>query len=275
MNGLNVIQNDIYHNAKEKLYPNGYSKITVASRSVYKESGWEERKEPSKVDIPVISKPQTKGNATRSDSLHRAKQRVFDIVALNGFKYFVTLTFSKEKIDRYSVDEVHKKLLNWLRNGVRRNGWKYLFIPERHKDNAIHLHGLMSGELNLSDSGTVIAPSFSKPVRTATALKRNIPLEECRTVYNMPKWGFGFSTVIPTYGENEHCAKYITKYVTKDINKIFGNYYLAGGDIVRDVPSRLFDVDYEAFDSKSEYYCEEIGTSFKYAERKVETDEVC
>lgn len=273
MNGLNVIQNDIYHNGKEKLYPNGYSKITVASRSVYKESGWEERKDPPKVDIP-ISKPQTKGNASRYDSIYRAKQKVFDIVAMNGFKYFVTLTFSKEKINRYSVDEIHKKLLNWLRNGVRRNGWKYLVIPERHKDNAIHLHGLMSGELNLADSGTVIADGFSKPIKKETALKHNIPIEASRTVYNMPKWGFGFSTVIPTYGENEHCAKYITKYVTKDIDKIFGHYYLAGGDIVRDVPYRLFDADYEAFESKCECYCEEINTSFKYAERKEETDEI-
>lgn len=274
MNGVNVIQNDIFHNCRQKIYPNGFVKTTVASRNIYKESGWEERRK-EQTEIAKVPKPQSVNPISRNDSIGRAKKKVFDIAAMNDFEYFVTLTFDAKKIDRYSVTDVKRKLLNWLKNLVTRCGLKYLLIPERHKDGAIHLHGLVSGNITLSDSETVRAPSFTKPVRISTALKHGISLDECMTIYNLPQWSLGYSMAYATYGDITNCAKYITKYITKDIDKIFGNFYYAGGDIIRDVPFRLSDVDYESFKCDSEYYCEEISTSFKYAEEKGDTtDEV-
>lgn len=266
MNGLRVSGTSIYHNVKEKQYPNGLRKITVASRDVYKEKGWEASEKSE--DFEKVPKPKNMKNGTRTDSLKRAKQKVFDIAVMNHFDYFITLTLNAEKINRYSVSDVMKKLKVFLRNSVTRYGLKYLLVAEHHKDGAIHMHGLVSGNMKFENSGTFQAPGFNKPVKLETLLSNNIPLEKCHKVYNMPQWTWGYSTAIQTYGDVVNCAKYITKYITKDVQKIFGNFYYAGGNIIRDVPYSLYDVDYESINCEKEYYCEPIATHFKFFEEK-------
>jgi hypothetical protein len=128
------------------------------------------------------------------------------------------------------------------------------------------MHGLISGDMKFIDSGTVQAPNHSKPIKLETALKKGIPLDTCHTVYNMPQWSLGWSTAIRTYGDTVNCAKYITKYITKDVQKIFGNFYYAGGNIVRDVPYSLYDIDYDSVECDKEFYCKQIETSFKFLE---------
>jgi len=166
---------------------------------------------------------------------------------MNGFDYFVTWTLNKEYIDRYDPAAVSKSLKIFLQNKVARNGMKYVLIGEHHKDGAIHMHGLISGKFKLTDSGK----------KTETG----------QPIYNMEDWKLGWSTVIPTYGEHEHVAKYITKYVTKDFQKIFGNYYYAGGDIIRDVPYTLHDMDYFSLEAK-EYSVPDENIGFKYLSTK-------
>lgn len=268
MYGLMVGQDEIFHNVKEREYPNGLRKITVASRNVYKEKGWELSANINQSDKQKISKPQNKDNAARHDSIRRAKQKVFDIAAMNDFDYFITLTLDEKKIDRFDIPQIMKKLKIFLNNNAKRHNLKYLILPEKHKDGAIHMHGLISGDMQFIDSGTVQAAGYSKPIKLETALQKNIPVSEMHTVYNMPQWTFGFSTAIHTYGDTEHCAKYITKYVTKDVQKIFGNFYYAGGKIVRDVPYKLYDLDYDEVESNKEIYCEAIATYFKFLDEQ-------
>ena len=234
---------DITYNAKTKHYPNGLCKTSVCSKSVYREDGWEECKPVS----VVREKPQNSDNPSRSDSVQRAKNKVFDIAMMNDFSYFVTWTLNKERIDRYDPAAVSKAVKTFLKNKVARNGMKYLIIGENHQDGAIHFHGLVSGNFKLTDSGK----------RT----KKGQP------IYNMDDWKFGWSTAIPTYGEMEHVAKYITKYITKDFQKIFGNYYYAGGDIVRDVPYTLHDMDYSRLDAE-EHSIPKANLGFKYITTK-------
>ena len=231
---------EILHNAKTKHYPNGLCKTSVCSKAIYREDGWEPVNPSPK---GRREKPQNPDNPSREDSVRRAKNKVFDIAMMNSFDYFVTWTLNKEYIDRYDSVAVKEKLQSFLRNKVYRNGMKYLLIGEHHKDGAIHMHGLISGNFKLTDSG--------KKAKTG------------QPIYNMEDWKLGWSTVIPTYGENEHVAKYITKYVTKDFQKIFGNYYYAGGDIVRDAPYTLHDVDYFSLDAK-EYSVPDANIGFKY-----------
>lgn len=264
MNGFMVVENEIFHNVKERKYPNGLRKITVASRNVYKEKGWELSANINQGEKQKISKPQNKDNAARNDSVRRAKQKVFDIAVMNSFDYFITLTLDEKKIDRYDISQIMQKLKTFLRNNVSRHNLKYLILPEKHKDGAIHMHGLISGNMQFVDSGTVQAAGFSKPVKLETALQKNIPVSDIHTVYNMPQWTLGFSTAIATYGDTVNCAKYITKYVTKDVQKIFGNFYYAGGDIIRDVPYSLYDLNYDEIESDKEIYCEAISTYFKF-----------
>lgn len=261
MSILSVPERAISHNMKIKEYPNGDCKITVASKPVFKEKGYEAVR--NDVRTP---KPKNLENDTRDDSIRRAKDRASDIIRMNEFMCFVTLTFDGEKIDRSSVEDIRDKLNNFLSNQVQRSDLKYILIPEYHKkNNAVHFHGFFSGNIQLADSGTVKAKGFKKPIKIETAKRYHIPLEECQTVYNLPQWKWGFSTAIKTDGNNIALSKYITKYITKDVQKIFGNFYFAGGHgLKRDVPFSLTDTDYDNFEADTEVYCSVTDTSFKY-----------
>ncbi len=261
MSFFSVSENLISHNTKIKEYPDGSYKMTVASKPVFKEKDFElvERFEKK-------PKPKDMNNATRDDSLRRAKDKVFDIAKLNDFSYFVTLTLDGQKIDRSDVKGIIEKLRPFLSNLVQRHNLSYLLIPEYHKENkAVHFHGLFSGDIKLVDSGTVKAQGHKKPIKIETAKLYGIPLQDCKTVYNLPQWTFGFSTAFKMDDNRNAISSYMTKYMIKDVQKIFGKFYLAGGKCLkRDAQCSYTDTDYFGFEGDNEVYCPVIDTSFKY-----------
>ena len=269
------LESDISHNAKIKHYPDGIQKVTCCSRPIFHESGYEFSRPSSFSEHRTYNT----SNPTRSDSLKRAKESVFDIAAMNPFEYFLTLTISPRNIlhvDRYDADQVKRAVQNWLRNRVQRyEGFRYLLLAENHKDGAIHAHALASGLdwCKLVDSGTVHFLGRKKPIKRDSARRLGIPLEDCRPVYNVEDWGLGHSTAIPVYGDSVNLAKYMTKYITKDMKKIFGNFYLAGGKgLVRKPPQSLADMDFDSIDERA-YFVEQAGLSFKYQTIKKGDDE--
>lgn len=151
----------------------------------------------------------------------RAYRRVFDLCACNADKLdlFVTLTLNPEKVDRYDIKEVYPKLQRWLDNRVRRKDMSYILVPERHKDGAIHFHGLInSGSVKLKDSGKQYwksGPSRGKEI------------------YNVSDWRIGFTTAVRLSGDYMAVCKYISKYVTKQSGNglIGGRYYYHGGEL--------------------------------------------
>lgn len=173
---------DIFHNTKIIQYPDGNVKMTCANKKVFKESGWESSEVKKR-----ISKPKDMNNETRSDSLHRTKEQIVDIVLCNEFVYFVTLTYDPKEVDSKNPKAVYRKAHATLSNLVQRYGVSYILIPEYHKSGAIHFHGFMKGDLKLIDSGTVKARGC-KPVKLETAKRYGIPPDECKTVYNLPQW---------------------------------------------------------------------------------------
>ena len=270
MTRFSVSENFIFHNVKIKEYPNGDCSITVASRPVFKEKGWE-----SSTDKPKKPKLKEVGNPSRDDSIRRAKTSVSDIVRMNDFEYFVTLTLSAEKIDRTNPKEISRKVKIILSNLVERSDLNYILIPEYHKDGkAIHFHGFMSGNLETVDSGTVKAPFHKKPIKIETAKRKGISLDDCKTVYNLPQWSLGFSSAIPLNQEDRDrtaLESYVIKYITKDFEKIFGKYYLSGGkELRRNPPVYLDNTDFKAFegDDGQEHYCAFTDTSFKYSDTR-------
>lgn len=272
MNNLfSVPAADIFHNCKIKEYPNGDCNITVASRPVFKESGWE-----LSTKMPKKAKPKKPDGLTREDSLRRSKTAVSDIVRLNDFEYFVTLTLSEKEVDRTAPKEIVRKLKIILSNLVERHGLKYILIPEYHKDGkAIHFHGFISGDIKTADSGTVKVPNHKKPMKIETAKRKGIPIDDCKTVYNLPQWSLGFTTAIPLSKDdrdNTALEIYVTKYITKDLKKIFGKFYLSGGSIARKPPVSLYDIDFGAFESddEKEHYCPATDTCFKYADTRTQ-----
>ena len=264
----------VHFNTKKKVYPNGLIKTTVCSNPIFVLEGYEnsEWKQPKSTNaehdetmgctitdemltafkkyVPEKEKPEklkTFG-AVRDDNVRRAKEKVFDISMMNKFDYFVTWTLDKEKINRYDPDIVSKKIQQTLKDLVRRNDCKYLGVAEYHQDGAIHMHLLMSGEFILIDSG-------KKTKKTYNGCRK--------TVYNMENWKFGHSTAVKLDDNVERVSNYIVKYISKDFRKIFGNFYYAGGDIIRKPKIEICDTDYREFEAK-EYHVEAVRMSFKY-----------
>lgn len=170
------------------------------------------------------------------DNIKRSKRRALnklsDYILCNAFDCFVTLTLSPDEIDRHDYSAVIKKLSAYLDNRVRRNGLKYVGVPELHKKGGLHFHFLCnSAALKLIDSGTVSCSGHKRPIKIATADRLGIPLEDRHTVYNIADWSLGFSTAIMTYGQRGAVARYIGKYITKGDNKIGGRWYYSGGKL--------------------------------------------
>lgn len=165
----------------------------------------------------------------RGASLERAKRRarvaVRDLGLCNDFRFFVTLTLDASRIDRYDPREILRHLNRWLDNNVRRKGLKYVLVPEHHKDGAIHFHGFFNDALEAVDSGHKDRHGH--------------------TVYNLPGWGWGFSTAIELYGERAAAVAYTCKYIAKAQEKIGGRWYYSGGDLRRP-EVEWCDVDFDA-----------------------------
>ncbi len=237
-------ESEVKHNTKTKVYPDGSTKTVVCNQPIFKEAGLECVYKPDK---GLGSTNYNMDSVSRSDSIKRAKEKVFDIVKSNEFNLFVTLTLDPKKIaDRYDPKLVGSKLRKWCNNCVERKGLNYVLLPEHHKDGAIHMHMLCSCEkFNLVDSG--------------------LKDKSGRTIYNLMDWRLGFSTAIYITGDIENTAKYVTKYITKESEKIFGSFYYAGGKkLVRDVPVVLSDSDWNDFDDCRTYPVPNCNLKFRY-----------
>lgn len=236
---------EIMHNCRVKVYPNGTHELLAAPAAIFREKGWE---------LSDKWMPEVKGNGdggSPADNLARAKRRaraaVRDIALSNEFSHFVTFTLDATKIDRYDINAVVKKLNYWLDNRVRRNGLKYVLVPELHKDGAIHFHGFINDRLGLVDSGTITGGELKKPRKPKSSRERERLLSSgSHIVYNVTDWKLGFSTAIELYGDYRAAVGYVCKYISKEQQKIGGRWYYSGGDLSKP-EILLFDVDYDQF----------------------------
>ena len=135
-------------------------------------------------------------------SLNRTKQTIYDYAFANDWTngYFFTITFNGELVDRYNYKECYNRIYQFLKNVKSKNpNFKYIFVPERHKDGAWHFHGIAvdCDNLKLVDSGTV---KNGKPIY-------NI---------NSRSFKYGFTTV-SKIEDTKKVSAYITKYITKDL----------------------------------------------------------
>lgn len=82
-----------------------------------------------------------------SSSVSRAKNAILGYGKCNDWELFVTFTLDSRKYDRYNLSKWRTDFSQYIRNLRRLKGYdiQYLLIPERHKDGAWHMHGLMSG----------------------------------------------------------------------------------------------------------------------------------
>lgn len=163
---------------------------------------------------------EQKNEWDRIRSIRRSKDLVKAIGNMNDWDYFFTGTFDKEKVgDRKDLEKLKKSTLEFFKNQSKKYGIKYLLIPELHKDGALHWHGLIrdvNGQLKLTDSGK----------------KYN-----SRIIYNMDSWNKykGFNTCVEIGKEDDDkmaVSNYITKYISKNDERIFDKYYYSSQGLV-------------------------------------------
>lgn len=149
----------------------------------------------------------------------RARERVKAITLMNKWTYFVTLTFDKEKVDRYDKEEVLKKTLLWLRKQYKKNGIKYLLVAEYHKDKAIHWHGLIYD-----------------PNNSLKLSKADLKTDTDREVFNIDSWSNfkGFNTAVKLDNNLVSVGSYISKYITKENDKVFDKYYYCSNGLINE-----------------------------------------
>lgn len=233
----------MYWNTKIKIYPDGSTNTIYCNQKIFndcpnalKSDDDEPKKKKGKSndDEEEVEdekeqqkrKKVTVGNdlEVRDDSLKRAKDKIQDICLCNSFDYFVTLTFNPERVNSFNVEEVKKVVKNWLANGVKRRNFSYIAIPEYHKSGRIHIHALMSGDLKLVDSGKI---------------------HNGKNIYHLSDWkeNYGFCTAVKVDGNVPRLSYYITKYITKGNDKIFGKFYWSSRNLRREP-----DYDYKHTD---------------------------
>lgn len=276
----------IFHAGRLKKYPDGSWELLCCNRPIFRESGWEDRagdrvlaalaakrseaaeaaEEAAAAADDQDAGPAGPTDANRSRAARRAAAKVRDLALCNDFRYFVTLTLNPEKVDRYNVKEITKKLNAWLDNQVRRNGLKYVLVAERHKDGAVHFHGLVNEAPELVPSGTWKVPGHKRPIKPRSEAQRREWSDKgaeagfCE-VFNWPGWRYGFSTAIPLYGDYRAAVAYVCKYIRKQTagpeGPVGGRWYYHGGRLA--VPAvELVDLGLQEIYSDPDLYRFEI-----------------
>lgn len=267
---LEATKSDIMHNAKLLTWPDGSHTLRVCSRPVYREEGWEERgrkkrQPPQPSPEELYEKAEREGKwmdsgllppsefDSRRRSIRRAKSNLRLLCRANEFAWFITLTLSPEKVNRYDDKDNLRRLSNWLRNTAARTGLTYVLVPERHKDGALHFHGLINDALELERSGTYVPPEGGRPRIPRSKRQRAEWIGAgWHEVFNLPQWHYGFTTAIKLYGEREAAINYVCKYIGKAMEedkkapaeKIGGRWVYSGGPLKRPAQT-LLDVDFE------------------------------
>jgi len=149
-----------------------------------------------------------------AQSLSRTRARIFELAACNEFTHFCTFTQDKEKRDRFNLTEFREDFAQLVRNLNRSRAAgdkiKYLLIPEKHKKGGWHMHGFLKGLT--PDDLRLFTLDEKLPQRLRKQLK------EGAKIYDWTRYRRSFGYFTCTEIENgTAAAKYITKYVTKDV----------------------------------------------------------
>lgn len=169
-----------------------------------------------KVKKPTFQKFEKPDDERFKNSVSRSKARIFELAMCNEFTHFCTFTQDESMRDRFDLKTFRKDFAQLVRN-INRNRpeggkIKYLLIPEQHKNGAWHMHGLLMG----------LTPEDLRPFNLSEKLPYRIreQIENGETVYDWSRYrrAFGYFTCTEIKNHTA-CSKYITKYISKDLQK--------------------------------------------------------
>lgn len=156
-------------------------------------------------------------------SINRTKTKISDYVLCNNFTHFVTFTFDpknpkvKSEENRHDLLKMSKLLMTWINseqiNHFRLHGhrFKYLIVPERHKNNAWHFHAIFEDYKNdIQD----FYSSKNKYLTVDEIRSKNKKPKNQRGF--LPRYTLGRSEIAPIKDKTK-MSNYIKKYITKDL----------------------------------------------------------
>lgn len=222
---LRAQKDDVFFPFKREEFPDGFVVETAADRAIF-------RSEPLEPVPREAAYNRTQSTQNIQRSARRAKSKLRSLAHCAPLEYFVTFTLDKNNVDRYDFSQIVRKFNTWADNNVRRRGLVYIIVPERHKDGAIHFHGLINDALEMTDSGTVRLVSSKRPRKPRSRKERERWLADGgQVVYNCGRWTLGFSTAIRLYGDRSRAISYVCKYIGKQVDdgKVGGRWYYHGG----------------------------------------------
>lgn len=178
-------------------------------------------------------------------SVDRSYSMLRELLEMNDFDWFVTLTFDNLRIERNDNDAVYGAYKTFIRMLSRKYpALKYISVPERHESGALHFHLLVSGaspkELGFVDSGKVCC-SWSPKNKVAsrayfenTKEGRELTPTDGLPIYNVTKFCYGFSTAT-RIASRERCNWYVQKYLDKAFGstEIFKKRFFYSSNLVR------------------------------------------
>ena len=194
-------------------------------------------------------------------NIAKTRNKIFDIACANDFNYFITLTYNKDKCDRYSFQDCSKKVRQYMNNFMKEHkldcpNFKYLLVHEQHKDGAYHYHGL----IYLENTDTL-------------QLATHQPKACKYPVYNWGRWKSGFSTVTEIQ-DADATRKYILKYISKNIDEDYvkgQRHFYYSQNCAKPIIDKLLITDSELLALYDEVYDTDRSTG--YASTVNEIDE--
>lgn len=154
-------------------------------------------------------------------SINRTKTKISDYVLCNNFSHFATFTFDpknskvKSEENRHDFQKMSSLLKNWLKteqvNHFRRHGrkFRYLIVPERHKNGAWHFHALLEGYQNETEGFYTRKNKYI----TVSELKKT---KKDKNRKFITRYTLGRSEIAPIKDKTK-MSSYIKKYITKEL----------------------------------------------------------
>lgn len=171
-------------------------------------------------------------------SINRTKTKISDYILCNNFTHFITFTFDpknskvKTEENRHDLLKMSKLLMTWINseqiNHFRRHGqrFKYLIVPERHKNNAWHFHAVFEDYKNEIED---FYSSKNKYLTVDEIRSKNKKPKNQRGF--LPRYTLGRSEIAPIKDKTK-MSNYIKKYITKElINEKYKKRYWASRNL--------------------------------------------
>lgn len=154
-------------------------------------------------------------------SINRTKTKISDYVMCNNFSHFATFTFDpknskvngeENRKDFIKMSDLFKNWLNTeqiyhLRNHGRK--FKYLIVPERHKNGAWHFHALFE------DYQNEIENFYTRKNKYITVSEFKQKKKDKNRKF-IVRYNLGRSEIAPIRDKTK-MSNYIKKYITKEL----------------------------------------------------------